>query len=53
MLRRNTNAAELALFDGRSTSDSPLGLAPANLRKFARGELTENFNDDSRCKEAM
>lgn len=37
MLRRNTNAAEFALLDGRATERLSLGLGPSELAQISQG----------------
>jgi hypothetical protein len=37
MLRRNTNAAELALLDGRAAERLPLRLSPSELAQISQG----------------
>jgi hypothetical protein len=37
MLRRNTNAAELALLDSRAAERLPLGLGPSELAQISQG----------------
>jgi hypothetical protein len=37
MLRRNTNAAELALLDGRVAERLPLRLSPSELAQICQG----------------
>ena len=37
MLRRNTNAAELALLDGRAAEGLPLRLGPGELAQICQG----------------
>jgi hypothetical protein len=37
MLRRNTNAAELALLDGRAAERLPLRLGPSELAQISQG----------------
>jgi hypothetical protein len=37
MLRRNTNAAELALLNGRAAERLPFGLSPSELAQISQG----------------
>ena len=37
MLRRNTNAAELALLNGRASERLPLRLSPGELAQIGQG----------------